>query len=155
MRDPFDIVGSILGDRYVVQAVVAEGGFSVVYRAEHIVWHRPVAIKAFKGAEKLTAAERDELLEAFLREGAILAELSESSAAICQARDTSSFTTKRGEFVPYMVLEWLDGETLDSVLRRERATHARPRSLREAMRLLAPVAEALGIAHERGICHLD
>src|SRR6185436_20421180 len=96
-RDEFGIVGTVLGDRYLVREVVAEGGFAIVYRAEHVVWQRPVAIKAYKKGRGS--------MEAFIREGAILAELSEASVAACQARDASSFTTPEGDVVPYLVLE--------------------------------------------------
>jgi serine/threonine protein kinase len=54
-----------------------------------------------------------------------------------------------------MVLEWLEGESLDAMLMRERARRVRPRSVPEAICLLDPVARALALAHERGITHRD
>lgn len=152
--DRFGLVGQTLGGKYDVEEVVEETGLSIVYRAVHRVLQRPVAIKAFK-APRHDAAWRRELLDGFVREGALLMELSERSAAVCQARDVAAFTTPRGEQVPYMVLEWLEGEPLEAMLRRERAQGTAIRTVQEAMRLLAPVAEALSLAHERGIVHLD
>ena len=152
--DPFGLVGSTLAGKYDVEQVVEETSLSVVYRAVHRVLQRPVAIKAFK-APRHDEAWRREMLEGFVREGALLMELSERSAAICQARDVASFTTARGEPIPYMVLEWLEGEPLEAMLRRERAQGRTIRTVQEAMRLLEPVAEALSLAHERGIVHRD
>ncbi len=153
--DPFGLVGTRLAGKYDVEQVVEETALSVVYRAVHRVLQRPVAIKAFK-APRNDEAWRRELLEGFVREGALLMELSERSAAVCQARDVASFTTERGEPIPYMVLEWLEGEPLEAILRRERASGTRTiRTIQEAMRLLEPVAEALSLAHERGIVHRD
>jgi serine/threonine protein kinase len=82
-------------------------------------------------------------------------DLSERCAAICQARDIGSTTTARGDWVPFMVLEWLDGESLDAALARERAQSKAPRSLNDAMTLLEPIARALALAHERGVAHRD
>jgi hypothetical protein len=152
--DPFEIVGSRVGDRYDVESVVGETTLSVVYRASHAVWKRPVAIKAFK-VEAGGAEAQAELLTSFVREGALLAELSERSTAICQARDVGSLTTSQGQWVPYLVLEWIDGEGLDAMLERERQAGIQPRDIRAAMALLSPIAEALAIAHARGIAHRD
>ena len=152
--DPFGLVGEVIGGKYRVQALVEETALSVVYRAVHRVWQRPVAIKAFK-AHLLDEEARHRLVESFVREGRLLMELSERCAAICQARDVSSLTTARGEWVPYMVLEWLEGESLDAMVTRERERGARPRSVAEAICLLDPVARALALAHERGITHRD
>jgi serine/threonine protein kinase len=57
--------------------------------------------------------------------------------------------------VPYTVLEWLDGECLEVLLRCERAAGVRPRTVSEAIDLLNPIAQALAIAHERGVVHRD
>lgn len=152
--DPFALVGTTLAGKYDIEEVVEETALSVVYRAVHRVLQRPVAIKAFK-VPRLHEAWRRELLDGFVREGALLMELSERSAAVCQARDVASFTTGSGEPIPYIVLEWLEGEPLEAMLQRERARGTTIRTIQETVRLLAPVAEALSLAHERGIVHRD
>jgi eukaryotic-like serine/threonine-protein kinase len=153
-RDPFELVGTTVAGKYRVERVVEETGMSVVYRAVHRVWRRPVALKAFK-AQSFDEEARRQLLESFVREGAILTELSERTAAVCQARDVASLVTARGEWVPYMVLEWLDGEPLDTLLERERSEGTPPRTVERAMRMLEPIARALAVAHDRGIVHRD
>jgi formylglycine-generating enzyme required for sulfatase activity len=54
-----------------------------------------------------------------------------------------------------MVLEWLEGMPLEGVLERERASGLPLRSLEQTVRLLDPVAEALALAHKKGIAHRD
>jgi eukaryotic-like serine/threonine-protein kinase len=152
--DPFSLGGTLLAGKYDVLEAVEETTFSVVYRARHRVWRRSVAIKAFK-APLLADDARAQLLEGFVREGALLMELSERCAAICQAHDIGSTTTPNGDWLPYMVLEWLEGESLDVQLSRERAEGVPPRTFAEAHSLLEPVARALSVAHERGIAHRD
>jgi serine/threonine protein kinase len=153
--DPFGLVGTTIAGRYAVEAVVGEGGFSVVYRARHTLWDRPVAIKAFRGFETTDLESRERLLRAFVQEGAILAELSERTTAIVQARDTATLVTPGGEWVLYLVLEWLEGDTLEGVLWQERRVGLEARTLEEAVALLEPVAHALSLAHCKGICHRD
>src|SRR5271170_244397 len=145
-----------IAEKYVVERVVGAGGFAIVYRARHIIWNRPVALKVFQpiGGDT-TGGEHAKLLEAFLREGALLAELYEISPAICQARDAGSVMGSGGMRLPYLVLEWLEGMSLAEVLSAEAARGARPRTLPEAVSLLEPVAHALALAHERGIVHRD
>ncbi len=152
--DPFELVGTTIAGKYFVEEIVARTALSAVYRATHRVWQRSVAIKAFAGPS-LSSAARQELLASFVEEGRLLMDLSERCASICQARDVSSLTTARGEWVPYTVLEWLDGECLEVQLRRERAEGRPPRTLAEVIELLNPIAEALAIAHERGVVHRD
>ncbi len=155
IADPLALLGTTIAGKYAIESVVGEGGFAVVYRAHHQLWKRPVAVKVFKALGDVPEADRAKLLDEFVREGALLAELSERSAAIVQARDVGTITTAKGEELPYMVLEWLEGASLETVLADERQRGVAPRSFAETMRLLEPVAEALALAHARGIAHRD
>src|SRR5260221_2017378 len=118
--DPLSLVGTTVSDKYEIEAVVGEGGFAVVYRATHKVWQRPVAIKVFRTLGDLPPARREQLVKMFIQEGALLAELSERSAAICQARDVGTLRMRDGREMPYMVLEWLEGQSLEQGLDAER-----------------------------------
>ena len=153
--DPHGLVGEVLADKYEVESVVGAGGFATVYRARHRVWNRPVALKVWSGLGATTLDEQQKLVDAFLREGAILAELSERSPAICQARDAGTVTTTRGVTLSYLVLEWLDGSTLADLLDVELALGRPARTVREAVSLLGPIAGALAVAHQRGVVHRD
>jgi serine/threonine protein kinase len=153
--DELELVGTTLEGKYAVEAVVGEGGFATVYRATHTVLQRPVALKVFRALEGFSEADRRALAKGFVQEAAVLAELSERSAAILQARDVGMLATRRGEHLPYMVLEWLEGQTLEHVLEAELAEKLPLRTMDHAVRLLDPIGEALALAHSKGIAHRD
>ena len=111
--DPLSLVGTTVSDKYEIERVVGEGGFALVYRARHTVWNRPVAIKVFRALGDLPPDRRRELVDSFIQEGRLLADLSERSAAICQARDVGTLRARDGRELPYMVLEWLEGSSLE------------------------------------------
>jgi eukaryotic-like serine/threonine-protein kinase len=154
-RDPLGISGTLIADKYKIAHAVGEGGFSVVYLAEHTIWRQPVAIKCFKVLANAPEDQREGLLNGFIQEGKLMASLSSRSAAIVQARDVGTFTTPDGQWLPYMVLEWLEGKPLDLVLYDENRAGLPARSVHEILALLEPAAAALDIAHSRGIAHRD
>ena len=153
--DTFGLVGTTIAEKYVVEAVADAGGTAVVYRAFHRLWKRPVALKVFRTPSNIGEEARAALFDRFVIEGRLLAELSERCSAVLQARDIGTVTSADGEWVPYMVLEWLEGATLERVLEREAALGTVPRTLSQAIDLLDPIAQALGLAHRRGIVHRD
>ncbi len=153
--DPLALVGTTVSEKYEVERVVGEGGFAVVYRATHKVWQRPVAIKVFRTLGDLPPERREQLVKSFIQEGALLADLSERSAAICQARDVGTLRTSDGREMPYMVLEWLEGRSLEQVLDDEKARRLMPRTAAETLHILEPAALALALAHKKGIAHRD
>src|SRR5271170_1588538 len=94
--DSLSLVGRTIAGKYLVEAMVGEGGFATVYRATHLIWKRPVALKVFKALRDLSDDDRKNLLDAFIQEGALLSELSARSAAIVQARDIGTLDTPGG-----------------------------------------------------------
>src|SRR5580704_4786040 len=138
--DPTNLVGRRIEGKYEIDEVVDRTDHSIVYRATHLIWKRNVAIKVFMPGSPLQAEARDAMMASFVREGALLTELSETCTAVCQARDIGSLTTPAGAWMPYMVLEWLDGDSLDTLLSREREIGASPRTIEEVVRLLGPIA---------------
>ncbi|MBV9950257.1 MAG: serine/threonine protein kinase, partial [Myxococcales bacterium] len=153
--DTLKLVGQTVAGKYAVEAVVGEGGFATVYKATHLIWKRPVALKVFKALGDFSAADRQKLLDEFVQEGALLADLSARTAAIVQARDIAMLAAPDGAEIPYMVLEWLEGATLEAVLNDEMAHGVRPRTMAEAVRLIDAAAEALALAHRKGVAHRD
>jgi formylglycine-generating enzyme required for sulfatase activity/serine/threonine protein kinase len=153
--DTLKLVGRTIADKYAIEGVVGEGGFATVYRATHLLWRRPVALKVFKALGDFSATDRQKLLDAFVQEGALLSDLSARTAAIVQARDIAMLSLETGESVPYIVLEWLDGASLDLVLADEKARGLPVRTFAEAIQLLEPAAEALALAHRKGVAHRD
>jgi len=154
-RDPIGIVGITIAEKYRIERLVGEGGFAVVYRAQHTIWNQPVAIKFFNGLSSAPVDQREEFKNQFIQEGALLTELSSQTASIVQARDVGTYTSPDGQWMPYMVLEWLDGVALDELLERERAAGAAPWPVEQVIGTLSQVANALDIAHGKGIAHRD
>lgn len=155
-HDALGLIGSVVDQKYRVDAVIGEGGFSVVYRAEHIIWKQPVALKCFNALANVPPAMRQELLNGFIQEGKLMTNLSSRTAAIVQARDVGSLTSpKTGAQVPFMVLEWLEGRPLDKILQEECARRLPPRSIFDVMALVEPVTSALDVVHAQNIAHRD
>ncbi len=153
--DSLGLLGTTIAGKYALESVVGQGGFAIVYRAQHLLWKRPVAVKVFTALGEVAEGQREKLLEDFIQEGALLADLSERSTAIVQARDIGMLVTAKGDSVPYMVLEWLEGAPLEDVLAKEHAANAPLRSLEDVVRWLDPIGEALALAHKKGIAHRD
>jgi eukaryotic-like serine/threonine-protein kinase len=153
--DPLSLVGQLVGDKYKIERWVGEGGFAVVYRAQHTIWKQPVAIKFFSGLSSAPVELRQQLRDAFIQEGALLTQLSSECTGIVQARDTGVCTTPSGAWVPFIVLEWLDGCTLTEALEQGQAAGARRLELGQMIGLLAQVAAALDLVHARGVAHRD
>ncbi|HLV66708.1 MAG TPA: serine/threonine protein kinase, partial [Polyangiaceae bacterium] len=68
-EDVFGIVGSVQAEVFRVDAVEAEGGFGVVYRAHHQGFRAEVALKCLKIPTSLTREQRVEFLRRFQAEG--------------------------------------------------------------------------------------
>ena len=129
--------GSELG-RYVIRALVGEGAAARVYRAYDPLAERDVALKVLRTGTFGGAGGRSRLVR-FQREAEAAGRLSHPN--IVTIYDVTP---------DYIVMEYLDGITLESFL----ATRA-PLSLPEASSILQPLAAALDYAHARGIVHRD
>jgi len=154
-KDPLGIAGHTIAEKYRIEKLVGEGGFAVVYRAIHTIWNKPVAIKFFNGLSNAPLDQREQFRDAFIQEGALLTELSSQTAAIVQARDVGTYTSPDGQWMPYMVLEWLEGKPLDELLDGERAAGAAVWDVGAVVALLGQAAGALDVAHGKGIAHRD
>lgn len=151
--DPSDDVtappigGATLDARYEVQTRVAEGGFGWVYRGLTVDGGAPVAIKVFKPITDPAVSTQIEA--AFEREAAVLESLADSTPHIVRYHGSGVFDGEDRRYV-YIVMEWLDGLTLQA-----RPQPETPLSLGAAATLLTPIARALAVAHANGIAHRD
>jgi serine/threonine-protein kinase len=144
--DVFGIVGSVIAGAYHVERVVAEGGFGVVYRAHHEGFRAPVALKLLKVPEQ-NPAQQAEFLELFRAEAELSFRLAASLPTVVRPLHVDAFTAADGRFVPYLVLEWLEGLTLDALIKQRNREGLPAVPLRKLVRLLTPVARALERAH--------
>jgi eukaryotic-like serine/threonine-protein kinase len=128
-----------LPGNYRLLEPIAAGGMGVVYRARHLHLDREVAIKL--AHESLLDGE---VLDRFSREASATAAIGHPGVA--QVHDFGY--TPRGR--PYLVLEYLEGESLASRLGR-----SGPLSPLQASAVAADVAEVLAAAHAAGVVHRD
>jgi serine/threonine-protein kinase len=133
--------GTSLGP-YEIQASLGEGGMGQVYRARDVRLDRDVALKIL--APRLSADLQ--FRERFEREARAIASLNHPH--ICAIYDIGSASDGNGE-IHYLVMEYLDGETLAARLRRGRPAFQELRSW------AIQTADALETAHARGLVHRD
>lgn len=147
-EDVFGIVGSLQAAVFRVERVVAEGGFGVVYRAHHEGFKAAVALKCLKIPGAFSAEQRYAFLRKFQEEGEVLFQLSALIPSVVRPLHVGTLETSKHPFVPFIALEWLDGESLDSVIERRRAAGKPPLDLARVVRMMGPVARALECAHK-------
>ncbi len=123
---------------YQIIEQLGSGGMATVFKAYHANLDRFVAIKVLHPAFK----QDPNFLARFQREARIVAKL--QHPAIVPVYD---FNEHSGQ--PYLVMRFIDGETLKARLSRSDLT------LPEVMRVLHPVGEALSYAHSQGVLHRD
>jgi serine/threonine-protein kinase len=146
-QDVFSVVGTTQAGAYLVEDVVAEGGFAVVYRAHHTAFRAKVALKCLKVPAALGGPHEAEFLERFREEGELLFRLSSATPSVVRPLHVGALDTPTGRFVPFIALEWLEGRTLAALIAERRERGEPPMALERALELLSPVASALERAH--------
>ena len=145
--DVFGIVGTTQAGNFHVERVVAEGGFGVVYRAQHGAFRAPVALKCLKIPEQMTKQQRAIFLEKFREEAELMFRLSAAITEVVRPLHVDVLQLPDGRFVPFLALEWLEGESLDGIITRRREQGQAPLGLHKVVKMLRPVASALARAH--------
>ncbi len=133
------LLGTSLNRRYRLEARIGSGGMSTVYLATDETLERQVAIKLMN---REVAGDSD-LLERFRREARAVAQL--SHPYIVGVIDAGEDDGR-----PYIVLEYVEGETL-----KERIRRLGRLPVAEAVAYAIEIARALGAAHARHIVHRD
>src|SRR6267143_1755436 len=133
------MIGRILGGNYEVTGPLGEGGMATVYRGRRLSDGRAVAIKVLR---EQYAHDR-EFVARFEREAQAVARLSHPH--MVQVLDSG-----RDGDVHFIVMEYVEGEDLKTLLRRE---HILPE--KRAREIGAQVCEVLAYAHAQGIVHRD
>src|SRR5690349_14183214 len=133
------LLGTSLNGRYRLEARIGSGGMSTVYRALDVTLERRVAVKLMN---REVATDSDQL-ERFRREARAVAQLSHPH--IVGVIDAGEDDGR-----PYIVLEYVEGETLKDRIRRQGRL-----PIAEAVAYAIEIAHALGAAHARHIVHRD
>jgi serine/threonine-protein kinase len=138
VTDVLDRLRSALGDRYVIERQVGEGGMATVYRAKDIKHERTVAIKVLRQELSVSlGADR------FLREIRVAANLQHPNIL-------GLYDSGESEGLLFYVMPFVEGESLRDRLNREQQL-----PIPDALQIVREAADALQYAHERGIVHRD
>jgi serine/threonine-protein kinase len=138
-EEPDYWLGRLIDGRYRVIARVGQGGMGLVYKVEH---QRMGKIAAMKVLHRELAADK-EVVKRFRREAEAVSKLTHPNTV-----QTFDFGTSDGAL--YLVMEYVRGEDLGALLRRDGAM-----PFLRAAPLFAQICGALSEAHELGIVHRD
>ena len=131
--------GVMIGGKYRLERKLGEGGMGSVWEAHHEQLDTAVAIKVIRsGSEHLELGPR------LLQEARAAAKLGHPH--IVRVFDVGQ--TAEGD--PFIVMELLEGQSLGTYLAQQRRLSAT-----EAVQILLPIADALRVAHAKGIVHRD
>ena len=123
---------------YELRESIGAGGFGAVYRAYQSAVRREVAVKVILPQ----FANQPEFIRRFEAEAEIVARLEHPYIV-------PLYDFWRDPGGAYLVMRWLSGGSLRNLIRRERL------SLTDLARILDQIGAALGLAHRRGVIHLD
>ncbi len=126
---------------YEIESELGRGGMGVVYKAFEPALNRNVAIKELSPS----LAHDPQLVERFLREARSMAALSDPHIIQIFYIGTDEATSQ-----PFFAMEFVDGESLSSVLKRDGKIDTAT-----ALKILHQTAQGLATAHDRGVIHRD
>jgi serine/threonine-protein kinase len=133
------MIGTVLSGRYRLEAKLGSGGMSTVYLARDQTLDRQVAVKVMHRE----MSEQPEQLERFRQEARAVAKLSHANVvSVIDAGEDGGH--------PYIVFEYVEGQTLKQRIAREGALDPQ-----EAVAYAIEIARGLSIAHSRNMVHRD
>ena len=132
-------IGTLLADRYRIDALVGEGGMGKVYSAEHVLMRKRLAVKVLR--RELTSVP--EVVARFEREAMAAGNIEHPNVA--GATDFG----KLADGAVFLVLEFVSGHSLRDEIARG------PFAVDRALHIARQIASALSAAHAQGIVHRD
>lgn len=138
--DKNNLVGTTLDRKYAITKVIGEGGMGSVYHGQHVHLKRDCAIKVIRRSH----ASDPVALKRFKLEAEAASMLKHPN--IIEIYD---FGITEDD-LPYIVMEFLPGESLDDLLERQKYMH-----YEQAISIFLPVCDALAHAHDKKVLHRD
>ncbi|MBA3817941.1 MAG: protein kinase [Deltaproteobacteria bacterium] len=133
-------IGQIFLGKYRVEQILGQGGMGIVARCTHLALNEQVAVKMLRN-DVLQDADAK---ERFMREAQAAVKL--RSEYVARVSDVGTFENG----VPYMVMEYLDGQDLGQLLDEQQTV-----PVQWATEMILQAAEALAEAHSISIVHRD
>lgn len=133
------LIGRTVAERYRILEQIGRGGMGVVYRVEHARIGKLMALKLLSG--ELT---RDGVQVARFKREALMA------SRLSHPNTVQVFDFGNADGLVYLAMEYLRGEDLGRIIRREGAL-----DVERAARIIVQVSSSLAEAHEKGIIHRD
>jgi serine/threonine-protein kinase len=130
-----DLVGQVLGERYLIERRLGQGGMGVVFAARHVVLDKQFAVKL------LLTPQNEEYQRRFLQEAKLASQISHPNTVFLS--DFGVLPDGRS----YLVMELLRGTTLSQLLAQGRV------EVHRACRIAAQTAHGLQAVHDQGIIH--
>ncbi len=137
---PDPLIGTLIAEKFEIEALMGEGAMGRIYRARHVALDRMIAIKVL---HKHLGGE-DRVAKRFHREAKAASRLSHPNSV--QIIDFG----RSGDGLLYIAMELLEGEDLQTIL-----DHDYPLSPKRIASLLVPSLRAVEEAHRAGIVHRD
>jgi serine/threonine-protein kinase len=134
-----DVNRTTVNRRYKIERKIGEGGMAEVFLGHDDLLHRPVAIKSLRPQYAADAGFRTR----FEREA-------QAAASFSHANIIDIYDVGEDRGTPYLVMEYVPGETLKEIIENEG-----PFDPDDVSILIEQVASALDYAHERGFVHRD
>lgn len=129
--------------RYRVEQKLGQGAMGVVYLGRDELIDRRVAVKSIRLDKIKSAAERKKAHDLIFQEARIIGKLSHSHI-------TAIYDMGIQDENPYIVMEYVEGETIQSLIKKGNVLPAS-----EKLKIVVMAARALHYAHQRGILHRD
>ncbi|OEU96136.1 protein kinase domain-containing protein [Streptomyces oceani] len=146
-QDAGQYIGRTIGGRFQLQSLLGAGGMASVYLAYDSVLDRQVAVKTLH----TDLGREQSFRERFRREAQSVAKLTHTN--IVSVFDSGEDEID-GAMVPYIVMEYVEGKPLRSVLDEDIAQFgAMPAD--KALKIVSDVVAALDVSHEMGLVHRD
>ncbi|MFZ5643300.1 MAG: Stk1 family PASTA domain-containing Ser/Thr kinase [Bacillota bacterium] len=133
------MIGKILGNRYEILEQLGGGGMAIVYKGRDTILNRLVTIKLLRPEY----TSDDDFVRRFRREA-------QSVAILSNPNIVSIYDVGKEDNMHYLVMEYVDGEDLRSIIKREGLLD--PVS---AVKIARQICDALEHAHENNIVHRD
>jgi eukaryotic-like serine/threonine-protein kinase len=138
-RPSSSMIGTTLSGRYRLEAKLGSGGMSTVYLARDETLDRSVAVKVMHRE----MSEQEDQLERFRQEARAVAKLSHPNVvSVIDAGEDGGY--------PYIVFEYVEGETL-----KQRIARVGALDTQDAIAYAIEVARGLSVAHARKLVHRD